>query len=133
MEGALEEFRIWANRTGNFIPFLENRAVSLSNGKIAVESLQCVPFILDKVPGAKQDYDWETPCPPIAQRISDYDAARVVASEAPYTAITEMPEEAKGQFIVNKYAIQEHARSLVNSLACMVGSQSLRALLVSCW
>ena len=51
IEGALEEFRLWCDRTGHFLPFYENRAVSLPNGKIAVESLQCVPFILEQVDG----------------------------------------------------------------------------------
>jgi hypothetical protein len=37
IEGALEEFRLFCDCTGHFLPFFENRAVSLPNGKIAVE------------------------------------------------------------------------------------------------
>ena len=38
VEGALHEVGLWLKRTGLFEPLLENRAVLLSNGKLAVES-----------------------------------------------------------------------------------------------
>ena len=69
--GILHELDLYYQRTQIFIPLIEHNASQLSNGKLAVESLNCIPFIT----GEQNDpRSFVNPCPAIAARITQYDA-----------------------------------------------------------
>jgi hypothetical protein len=63
IEGLLHEVGKFYKRTGRFQTFFKQRATVLSNGKLAVDSLECVSFIANKI---KDGYSFENPCPPTA-------------------------------------------------------------------
>jgi hypothetical protein len=73
IEGLLHEVGKFYKRTGRFQTFFKQRATVLSNGKLAVDSLECVSFIANKI---KDGYSFENPCPPTAERVTAYDVAR---------------------------------------------------------
>ena len=50
IEGILSDLDEWGTRTGRFVALVENRAVVLNNGSLAVESLQTVQFVNGAVP-----------------------------------------------------------------------------------
>ena len=61
MDGRLAEFELWLKRTGLFKMLLEHHAVLLPNGKTAIDHPAHIPFIEQKVPGAKE-HGFENPC-----------------------------------------------------------------------
>ena len=50
LEGILADMDEWGVRTGHFVALVENRAVLLNNGSLAVDSLQAVQFLNGAVP-----------------------------------------------------------------------------------
>ena len=70
-EGYLASLGDWITEHGEFLPLIEHHAALLSNGNLAVDSVQAVQFIN----GAYNDpRTIDDPCPPTATRISQYDA-----------------------------------------------------------
>ena len=73
VEGILHELSEWTARTGHYVTLLENNAVLLANGKMAVDSVAAVLF----VSGEKDDggsYSFHAPCPATSERIKKFDA-----------------------------------------------------------
>ena len=60
--GKLAQAREYWRDNGLFIEYFEHHAVQLSNGKIAADSPEAVPFILGML--EHDPYDGEKPCPP---------------------------------------------------------------------
>jgi hypothetical protein len=56
IEGLLEEVKKHCIRNGLFISFFEHHAVSLSNGKIAIDSVQSASYILGLIADPR-DFD----------------------------------------------------------------------------
>ena len=65
IEGLLHEVGKFYRRTGRFQYFFKHHAAALPNGKLAVEDLQSAYIMSEKI---KDDYSFEKPCPPTAQR-----------------------------------------------------------------
>ena len=106
--GALYEASQYYERTGFYESLIKDGAVSLSNGKLALDSVKCVSF----VSGAVDDpvaYDFFNPCPPSTERIAKYDAAQLAAgggsAHPPYTVPTSLNPEQSQQFTVSKYSV----------------------------
>ena len=71
VEGILHELSEWTARTGHYVTLLENNAVLLANGKMAVDSIAAVLF----VSGEKNDggsYSFHAPCPATSARIKKH-------------------------------------------------------------
>ena len=69
----------------------------MDNGKVAVDSLESIPFHL----GTTTDpltRTFKKPCPSSADRIIDYDAVAVTTRSPAFVAPLVMPEEAKGVY-----------------------------------
>ena len=91
--GALFEASQYYERTGFYESLIKDGAVSLSNGKFALDSVKCVSL----VSGAVDDplpYGFSNPCPPTTERITIYDAAQLAAgggsAHPPYVAPTSL-------------------------------------------
>ena len=81
VEGILHELSEWTARTGHYVTLLENNAVLLANGKMAVDSVAAVLF----VSGEKDDggsYNFHAPCPATSERIKKFDAEAARTSSA---------------------------------------------------
>ena len=67
------------------VTLLENNAVLLANGKMAVDSIAAVLFVSgEKDDGGK--YNFHTPCPATSERIKKFDAEAARTSSATFTA-----------------------------------------------
>ena len=108
IEGVLYEVKQYCLRKKLFQPLLEHNAVLLSNGKLAVDSIQAYNFIS----GVAQDpRDFDDPCPPTARRIAQYDARMTAAGSKTFTNIATMPPGFSDGFVISKYAVEaEDAR-----------------------
>ena len=100
-EGVLYQLKKCVERTGKFSVLLRHHAVMLTSGKMAIASLQSVPFITG-------DYDdkrnFDSPCPAdIEERINDWDTAAVLTSGAvpTFTRLTTRPADFSSEYIIN--------------------------------
>ena len=125
IDGVLHEFGLWVQRTGNFLPLLENRGVALSNGKLAVEHPNAA-LLVNSSPPDPVTYGFDFPCPPIDQRIKIFnDDATINGDPSSSTyAIIALPDELKTAFQPAKYTVQQEDRNLMNSLLSMFTSSS---------
>jgi hypothetical protein len=71
MDGCLHEAGEFFARNGTFSMFDEHHAVAMSNGKLAVDSVQALLFIM----GTHSDpHSFADPCPPTQARLTKYAA-----------------------------------------------------------
>ena len=75
IKGLLKEFGLWTVRKGLLQALFKHRAALLSNGKVAVSSIQAVSFVQgaitdSDVAGAVIEYSFDNICPPIAERVA---------------------------------------------------------------
>ena len=68
--GCLHEYNMWVQRTGNFKSLLEDGAVLLSNGKLAVDNLNAVLLVTGVNKDPDGGYSFEKPCPGTEARIA---------------------------------------------------------------
>ena len=119
--GALFEASQYYERTGFYESLIKDGAVSLSNGKLALDSVKCVSFVSGAVDDP-EPYSFQNPCPPSTERIAKYNAAQLVAgggsSHPPYTTPTSLTPEQSQQFTVSKYwvGLPKGARSVPGHL-----------------
>lgn len=81
IEGKLYDYGKWSVRTGHFQPYFSDRAVLLSNGRLAVEHVSSVTFVNGI---ANDPRDFNNPAPPILKRVVEYNTriAREIADAA---------------------------------------------------
>ena len=79
--GLLHESSEYFERMGQHQPAITMRAALLSNGRLAVESVSVVPFILGTL--TEPDRSLLDIAPPPTERIAEYNAARTAAGLAP--------------------------------------------------
>ena len=79
--GALHEVDLYFQCTGEFEALLQNRAVLLSNGKLAVESATAALFVSGSLADPER-HDFDNPCPPIAGRMANYSTTLTLRSTA---------------------------------------------------
>ena len=129
VEGILHELSEWTARTGHYVTLLENNAVLLANGKMAVNSVAAVLFVSgEKDDGGK--YNFHTPCPATSERIKKFDAEAARTSSATFTAPSKMPDEHAGSFIPSKFQVQAEDLRFLNSLSQIIADSDLRSDLI---
>ena len=126
MDGILFECSKYYKRKGLHQPLLENNAVLLANGKMAVDSLQAVPFILGNIADA-ETYGFDNPCPGTAARVAAYDDNATAMSTPVFKKITAMPTESN--VIVSKYSVQTEDQKLFASLINVITDPDEASLL----
>ena len=124
IEGLLHEVGKFYRRTGRFQYFFKHHAAALPNGKLAVEDLQSAYIMSEKI---KDDYSFEKPCPPTAQRVATYDAATKTIGSPFYgkkaipTNLTEIPAELKDTTVLSEHAVELEDSKLLTSLTHVFG------------
>ena len=118
LPGIRYELGEYYKRKGLFQPLLEHRAVSLSNGKIAVETVESIKFLSGLVSSAPHSFD--APCPPSPQRIAEYDAAaaiqRALGRTTPALADITIGPDISTNFFINKYQVAAEDARLLTSI-----------------
>ena len=75
LPGLLLRLGKFYEKTGFFKTYFANRTVLLSNGRTAVESVDCIPFL----EGTHTDHrDFANRCPDTASRVTKYNAAATI-------------------------------------------------------
>ena len=124
IEGLLHEVGKFYRRTGRFQYFFKHHAAALPNGKLAVEDLQSAYIMSEKI---KDDYSFEKPCPPTAQRVATYDTATKTIGSPFYgkkaipTNLTEIPAELKDTTVLSEHAVELEDSKLLTSLTHVFG------------
>ena len=121
--GALHEVKEFLVRKGLFQFLLEHNAVLLGNGKIAVDSLQAVPFVSDTIVDPVT-YGFDSPCPSTTARIAAYDAHPVNATATPATVfvpIARMPTDYVGAYVISAPSIKQARNKLLECLSYIFG------------
>ena len=103
---------------------IEDGAVPLSNGRLAIDHPSAIQFTSGRVVDATS-YDFYNPCPPTSQRIAIYDAARTSAGKATFV-VQKAPDDIARDFQVAKYTVSKEDRDFHTSLLCIVGNGQLK-------
>ena len=120
LEGALYEASEFYKRTGLFEALIADGAVALSNGKLAVDSLQAISLVSGVVT-SPITHDFFNPCPPTPERIIAFDAAATAASSPKYAAPSGgIPAEISSTFITARYTVIKEDRAFYASLSSIV-------------
>jgi len=117
--GNLYECARHYKRKGLFGPLLKNRAVLLSNGKIAVTHIDTIEFLQGSVSDPKV-HDLECPCPVIGTRVAAAQQALVDAGQAAHTFPDKLPT-GPSDYIINSMPVEAEDGKLLRSLAHVFG------------
>ena len=120
IEGILADIDEWGTRTGQFVALVENRAVVLKNGSLAVESLQTVQFVNGAVPDLRgAPFKHSDPCPTTEQRIRDYDALATATKKSAFTRLATTPGPGSG-VVIAPYTIKADDAKYLTSLSHVI-------------
>ena len=115
--GLLDETGKHYTRNGLFAELISDRAVSLSNGKTALEHLHSIPFVLCDITDTKTRTLSE-PCPDIATRKKEIDDHRKLNKLAEVQWANVKPVH---DIIVNPATVKKEKGKLLRSLAYVFG------------
>ena len=113
-EGFLLELAESCERSGKFLDF-QQQGIVLSGHRIVVDTVAAVPFV-QGLYGDAPKYSAGDACPPTAQRLAAYDAARARNGLAAVTPITAMPGGVTN-IVVNPYLIKQQDLAFGDSIA----------------
>ena len=119
LEGVLHEAALFYERHGLFQPLLHEGGVLLSNGKLAVDSLNSVSFVAGTV-SDPYTRGFSNPCPPTPTRIAEFNTAAAATGSSAFAGITAMPSGLGDSYVVSKYAVAAEDQLLVKSLSYMI-------------
>ncbi len=82
LEGILYELGKYVTRNGTFVPLFTHCAVLLPNGKMATDSIQASKFLSGEAE-SPAEYDFNNPCPPTEQRITEFESRSASCAPSP--------------------------------------------------
>ena len=118
--GLLYEVDRYYKNKGLFQTLIRDRAVSLSNGKLAIEHPSAVWFLSGTI---NDPHDFEDACPPTVARLQQYndEVDLGTISGTKRAALTEVPSEMKDTVILAKHCVEKEDASLLSSLTHVFG------------
>ena len=119
--GLLHETGRYYRRKGLFQPLLQDRAVALSNGRLAVEHPSAVHFITGVI---TENRNFDDPCPPTIDRLQEHNdevglGTRTGTAQA---ALDKIQDDHKSTIIVAKHSVEKEDSNLLHSLSYVFGS-----------
>ncbi len=128
LEGVLHEVCKYITRNGTYVPLLTHYAVLLPNGKMATDSIQASKFLTGESESPIK-YDFNNPCPPTEQRITEFDALaqRSRPATPSFVRIQTLPHEAN--IIVSPWVIKNADRKLFGIIIQIVSDADKRSRL----
>ena len=118
--GLLYEVSRYYRNKGLFQMLFQHRAVVLSNGRLAIEDINSVPFVT----GAASDpKSFDDLCPPTPDRVSDYNADIDLGTRAgtKLKPLASIPDEHKGTLVLAKHSVDQEDARLLHSLSYAFG------------
>ena len=118
--GLLHEVGRHYRNKGLFQTLLRDRAVALSNGRLAVEDPNAVYFVSGAI---SETRSFDDPCPPTVDRITEHNAevAAGTRTGSAKTVLTAIPDEHKTSIILAKHAVEKEDSTLLHSLSYVFG------------
>ena len=110
--GLLYEVKRFFTRSGLFQMLISARAVSLSNGKLAIEDANSVYFVNGTLPPPAGTF--ELPCPPSATRLASANSGR--SSVTQIASISGLTGSDKDNFIIANHLVKKEDSRLLRSL-----------------
>ena len=120
IEGTLHEVIKYYKRNGHFLTLVEDRAVAVSGGRLAISDIDQIPFILKDLDDPR---GFDNPCPPTATRVSEYDMNRPLSSPA-HKSPGKIPDSYRMSIVVAPHAIRAEDAKLLKSLSYVFGKAS---------
>ena len=117
--GVLHDINECIQRTGFYQLLLEDRAVPLPNGSLAIDHPDSINFIEKRFPNATK-YGWDKPCPDTRARYGEYNVKALSSTPARKTVTPTndpIPKELSKNYIAAPHKIKEELRSFMCSLA----------------
>ena len=114
--GLLHEVGRYYRRKGLFQPLFRDRAVALSNGRLAVEDPNAVYFVTGTI---KEARGFDDPCPPTIVRITEHndEVGLGTRAGAEQTILTSIPDPQKATIIVAPHSVEKEDSTLLHSLS----------------
>ena len=120
LEGILADMDEWGARTGHFVALVENRAVLLSNGNLAVDSMQAVQFLNGAVPDLRATpFSHSDPCPDTETRITNYNTLATASKKAAFTRATSAPPPGSG-IVIQPYSVKKEDAKYLTAWAHVI-------------
>ena len=121
IEGILYEVGRFYKRTGQFQMLFKHRAVSLSNGKLAVESLNSVYWTTGSIASSA---GFDAPCLPTATRYNDYVSRATAAGAKIPKDLTggAAPDHVKDSIVLAPHVVETNDALLLKSLSHVFGA-----------
>ena len=120
-KGSRREALAFYDRTGNFKVLNEQGAKVLSNGLMAVDTVESALFISGEIV-EPDTYDFSNPCPPSAVRVANCDLVATAdkSGKTPDFKTARSSSKLPDGFRVNRFAISDDDRKYANSLALII-------------
>ena len=120
IDGILFETGKFYKRNGQFQTFFKHRAVPLSNGKLAVDSLSAVYFVSGKI---VDNHGFDDPAPPTVTRLTKFNATRTALgrSTAPELTSIAAPYHYSGSIVLSVHHVEQEDSNLLQSLTYVFG------------
>ena len=111
--GTLHEVGRYYARVGLFQPHFAHRAVVLSNGKMAIDSVSAVSFTTGVFSDPRS---FDDPCPPTVQRLANYNSRLTAAGRPAVTPAATIPAALADTYVINKWKVDQEDATLMRSL-----------------
>ena len=127
--GLLYETGRYYTNKGIFQTLLRDRAVSLSNGKLAIEHPSAVYFVTGEL---NDPHDFDDPCPPTVERLQQHNDEVDLGTRAgdKKAALTSIPADNKDTVIIAKHCVEKEDATLLSSLTYVFGQTETSDLLL---
>jgi len=118
--GLLYETGRYYRKTGLFQTLVEDRAVALSNGRLAVDDPNTVYFVSGTISDSRS---FDDPCPPTVDRLKEYNDAVAYGTivGTVRTPLTAVPAEHKDSIILAKHCVKKEDSTFLHSLSFVFG------------
>ena len=118
IDGNLFETGKFYKRNGKFQTFFKHRAVPLSNGKLAVDSLSAVYFVSGKI---VDNHGFDDPAPPTATRLTKFNATRTALGRSTAPELTSVAAPYSGTIVLSVHHVEQEDSMLLQSLTFVFG------------
>ena len=119
--GLLHETGRHYKNKGLFQPLLRDRAVALSNGRLAVEDPNTVYFVSGTIVETRS---FDDPCPPTIDRITEHNDEVGLGTRAgtEQALLDAVPDDHRHSIIIAKHCVEKEDSSFLHSLSYVFGN-----------
>ena len=121
INGLLAECAKYYKRVGLFQPYIQHRAVLLSSGRLAVDSVLSAQFTGGLLTDDHSIEGDAGPCPPTPRRIVEYDRRMTAAGSPAFNPRAAIPDLITKNLMVNAFSVSKEGADFLSSLCHTFG------------